>query len=548
MFHNLSSISTDLASVVHVGTQLRLYHVYTQAYSTEDLFAPSRNEENGRVQTESTTREDHFLFVTQNGLDAEGRSYEVAVVAIELAIYYTRSTVMVYVSKADSSGHKLAVSSSERTTSTGVLFSTILEAFVQITSTHQIGTTRKVVLSLCAKSQNQYLFPGSIENDAKHVLDDRALIKWWARVLDKTMRAVETKVRTSLATSSSISEHNFDHRGYLVVPGGDRNEIRRHLLPRSTSEGPPWENRYPVEDLVHDYDAKTPVRRLIPRFPDDPKTRLWHDLEENDRNGSNTAWQTVRNLDSFWDDHLAYRKESCAGRFVGFMWAIFRWAAKSSAVITQSDSAHQTLSPATQHGDIMPDPGNTRNDLDKPPHAANPEAAIVTAANYEALVSFTQDTDFAGSKAAAGSTAEWIAKVKELAGISDFGVLVLGKFDPISTPDHDGTRQNGIAVQQNQVAEPVVTMLTGRRQKKRKAAVTGELEILDKKQRIDQDDGKTKHSDLGPIPDSQTSDGLGKIIQSDHSAREASDTNLLVEMVSLTDQGDEGGKLKPSTA
>lgn len=576
MLHDSQEISKNLASALPVGTSVRLYHVCSQADRTESLFAPSLNKEDPNLQAEETTREDHLLFVTQDVLDDDGQAQEVAVLAVELVVYNTPSTVTIYVSKADSSGHKQAGSpSAQDVPSTGILVSKILETLVRDESTdgHMSSTTRKIVLCLCAKSQNQYLFPGSIENEAKRVLDDRALIKWWSRVFDRTMHAVgsDTRTRSGLSTERATIDRNVTCKGYLVIPGGDRNEIRRHLLPRSEPGGPAWQNRYPVEELVHGYDESVPIRCLIPRFPDDPKTRLWHDLEETDRSGPDSAWRAVKSLDSFWNDHLAYRKESCAGRFVGFMWAIFRRGPESTAVVAENDGSRRIMAPIDRHGqegkgrvevneltkvngqsthhDSIRDREHAHENPVQLPQPINSSTANLTAASYEAFIGFTQDTDFAGLKIAATSTAEWIGKAKELAGIADFGTLVLGMSNSTSTSDRDGTQESSIRVWQKQIVEPVVTMLTGRKQKKRKTAAVDGAEGPEKKQKNETEDEKRV---LDPQNDSIDSTLTGRpsvtvlaeteTIQSARSALEASDTNLLAPTASVVNGENSKGR------
>src|SRR6266487_4672259 len=39
---------------------------------------------------------------------------------------------------------------------------------------------------MSAWAQGQYLFPGSVENSRKHILNDRGLVKWWCRALNAT--------------------------------------------------------------------------------------------------------------------------------------------------------------------------------------------------------------------------------------------------------------------------------------------------------------------------------------------------------------------------
>lgn len=71
------------------------------------------------------------------------------------------------------------------------------------------STGTKIVISLFARAQSQYLFPGSADHGKKHVLDDRQLIRWWARVLDPLF---PTKANSDLS-------QEMDLHGYMTVPG-----------------------------------------------------------------------------------------------------------------------------------------------------------------------------------------------------------------------------------------------------------------------------------------------------------------------------------------
>lgn len=169
----------------------------------------------------------------------------------------------------------------------------------------------RLVLSLFARSQNQYLFPGSVEYAGKHVLDDRQLIKWWCKTLDPVVRY----------SGRGVDYDSSDTAAYVLIPGCDKLETRS-FFPASAKQDLPhgsrWRASYPMELLVPDVSA--PLRCLIPRFPDDPKSRFLTDLDDSkDKKGQ---WRSVKTMEQFWE-MMSYRQECSAGRLVGFMWVVF---------------------------------------------------------------------------------------------------------------------------------------------------------------------------------------------------------------------------------
>jgi regulator of Ty1 transposition protein 109 len=213
---------------------------------------------------------------------------------------------------------------------------------------------KRLVVSLFARAQDQYLFPGSVENAEKHVLDDRGLIRWWCRVLDPIVKSYAPEVEKKsfgqkLAESSgangyaSVSNGEADTgqrsqgkttaKGYLIIPGFDIHETMRHTPSASSQEPPRWTPSHPLLQLAPHPAA--PPRCLIPHFPDDPKSRFLDELDEelpdhgsgamSEPGGtpsrSNGMWKSVKSLEQFWD-MMAYRQECCSGRCVGFIWVV----------------------------------------------------------------------------------------------------------------------------------------------------------------------------------------------------------------------------------
>jgi len=182
-----------------------------------------------------------------------------------------------------------------------------------------------MIISLFARAQGQYLFPRSVENKGKHVLDDRQLIKWWCKTLDPVVR------------SSDVQE---DAKAYLIVPGFDRQETAI-FFPASWRNDPvesrKWYHGHPLEYLAR--NVNVPPRCLIPRFPDDPKARYLDELDDEIPNvadshanverspskntkGRTGMWRSVKTLAQFWE-MMAFRQECSAGRMVGFIWLLF---------------------------------------------------------------------------------------------------------------------------------------------------------------------------------------------------------------------------------
>src|SRR5699024_8014065 len=92
---------------------------------------------------------------------------------------------------------------------------------------------------------------------------------------------------------------------FLIVPGCDKFETRGFFPPTAKSDGdkerPRWVNSFPVRQLCDNPDA--PPRCLIPRLPDDPKTRFLTDLDDelpervegaDQKNQSPDQWRSVR--------------------------------------------------------------------------------------------------------------------------------------------------------------------------------------------------------------------------------------------------------------
>ena len=308
-------LASRLSEELPDGLRFTTHHLSSPPTKSAPLLAPPPNQ-----KSEETYCESQFLSisVTQNGLKLQA-------FAIEVLIYTTRDLTTLFVSKADSTGYLNLLPITQRTPSP---IRTVLTTFLlYLVETRQRPGVRLVV-SLFARAQDQYLFPGSIENEEKHVLDDRGLIKWWCKVLDGVIQ------RWPAGQPDTADGLVIKPQGYLRVPGCDLPETRT-FFPRDPA-GFRFHPRWKPEDPLRIIRKATgvPERCLIPRFPDDPKARfvieLDDELPENQWYSQTTPtkilppgkWMSVKSLDQFWE-LMAYRQECSAGRLVGFLWAVF---------------------------------------------------------------------------------------------------------------------------------------------------------------------------------------------------------------------------------
>ena len=332
------SLIHHLANALPAGLTARLLHVSTTPFKCPALFAAPPDQEE-----ESTSCQNHFIAFAGPGSDPNDP--EVLVYAIEIFLYSTKAATTVFVSKADTSGHlnllnvPAGAPSFVRTVTTS-----ILEYLVSRLSPHA-----PVVLSLFARAQNQYLFPGSVETPGKHLLDDRQLIKWWCRIFDDVIRSPKPAVESTSNT-----------RAYLVVPGCDRAESLA-FLPSTARKCPPtsrqWANLYPVDSLAPILSA--PVRCLIPRFPDDPKERFVEELDFRETQKSTGDWRSIRSLDQFWE-MMQYRQECSAGKLVGFLWAIFEKSGVAHSEVNGIPGDVREAERAPNEANILPTPTHSQ--------------------------------------------------------------------------------------------------------------------------------------------------------------------------------------------
>lgn len=394
--HERSSLKQCFAKLLPQGCRFTIHHLSTPPTRSPAIFAAPPGD-----QPEDTYCESHFLSVS---IDPDGPQLQVF--AIEILIYTTDYLTTLFVSKADSTGYLHLLKLPKGTLSPLRILSTI---FLQYLIEERRRPDRRLVLSLFARAQNQYLFPGSVENNHKHVLDDRGLIKWWCKVVDPILSIYGNNEddRISKANGSTASEPGTKSHGFLRVPGCDTYEMRGFIPRSGHTEGQRrWSTTDPLVELGK--LPHLPERCLIPRFPDDPKARFVEQLDDelpDDVTQSAISqtddvlsatkhtgrWRSVQSLEQFWE-MMSFRQECSSGRLVGFLWAVF-WPnnldstrkpgdlvqnthkPSQSALPTPSESQHQESGRLPPQSPLRSSPGPEPHSKTPPVPPSNPSPA-----------------------------------------------------------------------------------------------------------------------------------------------------------------------------
>ncbi|KAJ9266073.1 hypothetical protein DTO212C5_6512 [Paecilomyces variotii] len=466
-----------LAEVLPKDVGITVRHVSTTPTQCDAIFSAPPGEE-----PEVTYRESHFLTISIKPGENECR--DILVFGMEVLVYSTDRLTTLFVSKADSTGYLHLLKAPPKLSLLRTISTTFLSYLVKTRQRPGI----RLVLSLFARAQNQYLFPGSIDNSGKHILDDRGLIKWWCRAFDPILREhePESSSKDKAILDRTVESAKSSATAYLIVPGCDKFETRAFFPPTAKTDDPNrprWVNSYPLHQICMNPEA--PPRCLVPRFPDDPKARFLEDLDDelptstDAGNSSETAgqWRSVKSLSQFWE-LMAFRQECSAGRLVGFLWLVVN----PPGLINSDDMAgHQTRtsadgvllsttlptgeasetivnpsapSGATQEALENPVPPESTEDKDKlsaatpqltnvsesiPPsngtggtHAFHwPEAGrghvVLSDRDYKTANDCLIDQDFETQELAVASTKTWVDKVASLADELIWGERVVGK-------------------------------------------------------------------------------------------------------------------------
>ncbi|KAI1342693.1 hypothetical protein F5Y15DRAFT_373661 [Xylariaceae sp. FL0016] len=333
-------LTDELARALPKDCAFTVYHLSTTPTVTDALcYPPALKSTSSDPQSKprpskpfKTYCEKHFLAISIKQ-DNEGfdQAKYVLVLGLEVYIYTTAFSTTIFVAKADSTGYLHLLQASKGISP----IKEVVTVFLDFLITARRRRSKQLVVSLFARAQDQYLFPGSIKNTGKHVLNDRGLIRWWCRVLNPL-----------LETGGSRSDSGRTH-GYLVVPGLDSFETRAYI-PRTNDAPQHWTLGHPLEHISPytkdpaTFGDRIPPRCLIPTYPDDPKARYVNELEEttSEKRRLLNGWHSPSTLEQFWE-LMAFRTECSSGRMTGFIWIVFDPEEK----INQSANTQATTMP-----------------------------------------------------------------------------------------------------------------------------------------------------------------------------------------------------------
>lgn len=458
------SLKDELAAALPEGFRCKVRYVHTPLKSCDPLFPPPPG-----AEPEKTRSATHLLAVSVTPIRGKHEESETDVFAlgIEVFVYTTKRLTTLFVSKADSTGYL----PQQRPSPVKVITTTFLQ-WLSAKERHA-HPTRKLVISLFARAQKQYLFPGSSENSTKHVLDDRQLIKWWARVLDPIFPK-----KDEYSHESADSEYD----GYITVPGYEGIEIKPFFPPHNYSSGVGvhWKAGNPLLELAETrgIPKESPTRCLLPRFPDDPKARFMQDLDDevgisedaqvtiSPSKRKNGKWAAIRDLGRFWEA-MEFRQECSSGRVVGFLWLVIRMqqfelirrevegkhgrkekSQELSASLTssdppsvQDDAAIARISPSKRRRKPLSGPIVSRqprlkggsssltasSDLALMLDTAPEYGLALTKEGYDKAMHTLLHLDFANLDVAIQSTSRWVSDVSSIGGVqSDWSFEIVG--------------------------------------------------------------------------------------------------------------------------
>lgn len=292
------SLKNELAGVLPIGRKYEIFHFQSKPRDTHPLVTQKSNSSDLK-----TIKIEHFVTLACEGLIFFG---------IEIFIYvtidYPKQTTekLLFISKADTNGLN------DSNVKIGQVTQVILDNLLQIpvetylteilpkSATPDITDKNKITkltstkealkilverkrghlpqpekikpytitdyprpiktkISLFTRSEPQYLFPSSSKNPKKRVLSGDGLLKWWLRILDKTI--VDKFEKDELIAK-------------LQIPAEEPRHIERYL---KQLESESWT----VGDAFNGKDDDLALYK-IPLFPDDPKARfLEHLVVEN---------------------------------------------------------------------------------------------------------------------------------------------------------------------------------------------------------------------------------------------------------------------------
>lgn len=444
-----------LEAALPEAKDIHINHISTVPDRCESLYAQAPGQ-----PEEETYREKHFLLASLQ----HHRDGRIPIYGLEVIVYTTAQLTTIFVSKADSTGFISFTKWPEYAMSP---MTAIASTFLRLLADVFQSPDKRLVLSLFARSQHTYLFPGSGDNNRKRILSDAALIKWWARVMNIVMDLDQPEYDDDIKVQQQREQAEpAISQVWLRIPGFSAPETRP-FVPKYINETSPFHSVSLSADpfeLLAPY-PNLPTRCKIPHFVDDPKTRFAEELDGYDKLNANADWYTVTSLDGFWD-LMQYRQECAAGKLVGFVWGVFTpkglprkdlashpsLSAAEPAPIqdleTQEDALHtessvqpptSSLAKPTQDVEIVHS-RNISQDIGKslpsPLTQQHAQRIMLSETEYDEAQSVLAQGDFSDktesgedreTEASTRSMKKWIDHVLSLASEKRFGYVCKGK-------------------------------------------------------------------------------------------------------------------------
>ncbi|KAJ1655083.1 hypothetical protein IWQ61_005109 [Dispira simplex] len=290
LYQSLERSLMDLLTAQGVRTEgLVLYSVCTKLHKCEPLYGSTTD------SNQAVTKRLLLLAVQSDGEP----SFAAGLMAYEYLLKNSTQPVRVYIEKIDSSGVWATAANLNGTRACGPMRS-LVQAYMHYCLC-KYNNRKPVTFYTCARPQPEYLFANSKANQAKRLLDDSQLVRWWYR------------------TFGTFQSHtSAAGQAHWLIPGLDATQaqlsvrsVGEDLTTPTDSKGnpnnenpaiqatPTWKYGFPGQASQLAYD-------VIPQFPDDPKTRLLVKPE--------AATWTLEEFESM----LAISEECGAGRRTGF--------------------------------------------------------------------------------------------------------------------------------------------------------------------------------------------------------------------------------------
>lgn len=285
-----------------------------------------------------------------------------------------------------------------------------------------------------ARAQDQYLFPGSIENKGKRVLPDNVLCKWWREVLGDSAAQVTSK-------------HKSQDINLYYLLGGFTFAESLAVLSRapepSDASAPRWQYGHPYNKAKPPLPVPNPghitINDLIPAFQDDPKARQmteWasspipyagqdgdydevaeeirklestspalYELrsreiqDQKDQERRKLTKDTERDIDGFWEV-MGNRGECASGHVAGFFVVVSEQVAAPADTSADKDKLVGTPSSESQ----------TKSAHLK--HTVKPAPGAFPHSTYIKLWSQVHNVNYASMEKAAEAYSRWKADVE----------------------------------------------------------------------------------------------------------------------------------------